>query len=151
MSCIREHTTLAAAGRRLQANAERHLKPPQEMARLFRAYPEAIAQTQRVAAMCDFSLDELKYEYPDEPVPPGKTPQQHLEDLTWEGARWRYPEGVPEKVRRMIEAEFEFIRQEDYARYFLTVHDVVRFARGEGILCQGRGRRPTAWSASAWA
>jgi error-prone DNA polymerase len=139
MSCIREHTTLAEAGRRLEANAERHIKAADEMARLFRDHPEAIAETQRLAAMCDFSLDELKYEYPDEPVPPGKTPQAHLEDLTWEGARWRYPEGVPDKVRRMIKAEFEFIREQDYARYFLTVHDVVRYARSQGILCQGRG------------
>jgi error-prone DNA polymerase len=139
MSCIREHTTLAAAGRRLEANAERHIKAPEEMARLFRDHPDAIAQTQRLAAMCDFSLDELKYEYPDEPVPPGKTPQEHLEELTWEGARGRYPEGVPDKVRRMIEAEFGFIREQDYARYFLTVHDVVKFARSQGILCQGRG------------
>jgi error-prone DNA polymerase len=139
MTCVREHTTLAAAGRRLQANAERHLKTGEEMARLFVEHPEAVAQTQRLVAMCDFSLDELHYEYPDEPVPPGKTPQQHLEDLTWEGARWRYPAGVPEKVKKDLREEFAFIAAENYARYFLTVHDVVRFARSKGILCQGRG------------
>jgi error-prone DNA polymerase len=139
MSCIREHVTLDAAGRRLEANTERHLKPPQEMARLFRDHPEALAETQRLVERCRFSLDELKYEYPEEPVPPGKDPQQHLEDLTWEGARWRYPGGVPDKVRRMIEAEFDFIREKAFACYFLTVHDVVRFARSKGILCQGRG------------
>jgi error-prone DNA polymerase len=139
MTCIREHTTLAEAGRRLQANAERHLKPPEEMARLFRDYPEAIAETQRLAERCRFSLDELRYEYPDEPIPPGKTPQEHLEDLTWEGAKWRYPAGIPAKVQRMIGEEFEFIREKDYARYFLTVHDVVQYARSQGILCQGRG------------
>jgi len=139
MSCIREHVTLADAGRGLQANAERHLKSPAEMARLFRDHPKAIAETQRLADRCRFSLDELRYEYPDEPIPPGKTPQQHLEDLTWEGARWRYPTGIPKKVRAMIETEFEFIREKDYARYFLTVHDVVKFARSREILCQGRG------------
>ena len=139
MSCIREHVTLAEAGARLEANAERHLKPPEEMARLFQEYPEAIAETQRLAARCRFSLDELRYEYPDEPVPPGKSPQQHLEDLVWEGAKGRYPGGVPEKVVGMLEAEFAFIRDKDYARYFLTVHDVVRFAQSKDILCQGRG------------
>jgi error-prone DNA polymerase len=139
MSCIRERTTLDAAGRRLEANGERHLKSPAEMARLFRDHPDAIAETQRLAARCRFDLGQLRYEYPDEPVPPGKTPQQHLEDLTWEGARWRYPDGIPDKVRGMIETEFAFIRAEDYAPYFLTVHDVVRYARSQNILCQGRG------------
>ena len=139
MTCIREHTTLEAAGRTLEANAERHLKPADEMARLFQGHPEAVAETLRLAERCTFSLDELRYEYPDEPTPPGKTPQQHLEDLTWEGAAWRYPAGVPDKVRRMIEDELDFIREKDFACYFLTVHDVVRHARAKGILCQGRG------------
>jgi error-prone DNA polymerase len=139
MSCIREHVTLQAAGAKLLANTERCMKPTDEMARLFRGHPDAIAETVRLASLCTFDLGELKYEYPDEPVPPGKTPQQHLEDLTWAGAAWRYPEGVPDKVRKSLIEEFQFIREQDYARYFLTVHDVVRWARDEGILCQGRG------------
>ncbi len=85
LTCIREKTTIDAIGRRLEANAERHLKPAHEMARLFRDLPEAIAETMRFAGRIDFSLDQLKYQYPDEPVPPGKTAQQHLEDLTWAG------------------------------------------------------------------
>ena len=88
---------------------------------------------------CTFSLDELKYEYPDEPVPDGKTPQSHLEDLTWEGARWRFPDGIPDKVRDTLEKELALIEELDYARYFLTVHDIVHYARSLGILCQGRG------------
>jgi error-prone DNA polymerase len=139
MSCIRERVTLDAAGRRLEANAERHLKSPQEMARLFEAYPEAITETQGLVARCTFSLNELQYEYPHEPVPPGKSPQQHLEDLTWEGAHWRYPDGIPQKVKDSLAAEFEFIREQKFAYYFLTVHDVVRYARSKDILCQGRG------------
>jgi error-prone DNA polymerase len=139
MTCIREHTTLREAGRRLEANGERHLKPTAEMARLFRDHPDAIAQTQVLLQLCDFDLGQLKYEYPQEPIPPGKTPQQHLEDLTWAGAAWRYPGGVPESVKEALAAEFAFIAEQDYARYFLTVHDVVRYARDRGILCQGRG------------
>ncbi|HTI66766.1 MAG TPA: error-prone DNA polymerase [Caulobacteraceae bacterium] len=139
MSCIREHTTLEAAGRRLEANAERHLKSPAEMARLFADYPEAVAETVRLAQRCTFNLQELRYEYPDEPIPPGKTAQKHLEDLAWEGARWRYPAGIPNKVRKALKMEFRFIRKNDYACYFLTVHDVVKFAREQDILCQGRG------------
>ena len=139
MSCIREHVTLAAAGRRLEANAERHLKAPEEMARLFRQHPEAIAETQRLVSMCDFSLKELGYTYPDEPVPPGKTPQKHLEDLAWAGARWRYPVRTPPKVKKALKQELRFIRKMNYACYFLTVHDIVRYARQEKILCQGRG------------
>ena len=101
LTCIREGCTIAEAGFRLEANAERHLKPPQEMVRLFRAAPEAVAETLRFAAGCRFSLDELSYEYPDEPVPAGRTPQdEHLADLTWEGAADRYPDGVPHKIRR---------------------------------------------------
>ena len=139
MSCIREHVTLAEAGPRLLANGERRLKSPAEMARLFRDHPAALAETLRLADLCRFSLDELTYTYPDEPVPAGVTPQAHLEALTWEGARWRYPHGIPEKVASILRSEFELIAQKGYARYFLTVHDVVRFARSRGILCQGRG------------
>jgi error-prone DNA polymerase len=144
MMCIREKCTVAAAGFRLNVNAERHLKRPAEMARLFRHFPDAMARTMEIANAISFSLDDLKNEYPDEPVPPGKTAQEHLEDLTWKGAsdrypRNRFPEGIPAKVKKQIEEEFALIAKLDYARYFLTVHDVVRFARSMNILCQGRG------------
>ena len=145
LTCIREKCTIAEAGLRLAVNAERHLKPPAEMARLFAGFEEAIARSVRIAEACRFSLGQLKYEYPDEPVPPGKTPQQHLEDLTWAGARDRYPpdkypDGIPANVRERLAEELALIAKLDYARYFLTVHDVVAFARSqEEILCQGRG------------
>ena len=92
-----------------------------------------------IADACTFSLDELKYEYPDEPVPAGKTPQSHLEDLTWQGAAWRFPHGIPDKVRDTLVQELALIAELDYAPYFLTVHDIVHYARSRGILCQGRG------------
>jgi len=139
MTCIREHVTLATAGRRLEANAERHLKPPHEMARLFRDAPEAIAQTLRFLERCRFSLEELRYEYPDETREGFPTPQDALVGLTEEGARRRYPGGIPLKVRAALDHEFALIAELDYAPYFLTVHDIVRFARAKGILCQGRG------------
>ena len=144
VTCIREKCTIHEAGFHLDANAERHLKSPRDMARLFRLHPEAIARTIDIANACQFTLDDLKNEYPDEPVPPGKTPQQHLEDLTWAGAQRRYPkdyypEGVPAKVQKIIREELALIQKMDYARYFITVHDVVAFARSKKILCQGRG------------
>src|SRR5712671_2015506 len=146
MTCIREKCTIHDAGLRLAVNAERHLKSPAEMARLFAGFPAAIARGTKIADACGFSLGQLKYEYPDEPVPPGKTPQQHLTDLTWAGARERYsrdkyPDGIPENVQRRIAEELAVIAKLDYARYFLTVHDVVAFARSrpKEILCQGRG------------
>ncbi len=139
LTCVREKTTIEAIGKTLEANAERHLKPPHEMARLFRAYPEAVAETVRFADRIHFSLDDLKYQYPDEPVPPGKTAQRHLEDLTWAGAHQRYPVRIPPRVKKLLRKELRLIRQLDYAHYFLTVHDVVAFARRERILCQGRG------------
>ena len=146
LTCIREKCTLRQAGLKLAVNAERHLKPPAEMARLFKNFPEAIARTLTIAEACSFSLGELKYEYPDEPVPAGKTAQQHLEDLTWTGAQERYPkdrypEGIPDDVRDRLVDELALIARLDYARYFLTVHDVVAFARRleKEILCQGRG------------
>jgi len=139
LTCIREKCTIHEAGLKLEANAERHLKPPQEMARLFAGHEDALARTIEIADACIFSLDELKYEYPDEPVPEGKTPQSHLEDLTWEGAAWRFPGGIPEKVRETLEKELALIEELDYARYFLTVHDIVHYARHLDILCQGRG------------
>jgi len=139
LTCIRDKTTIHAVGRRLEANAERHLKPGSEMARLFRDAPEAIAETIRFADRIVFSLDQLRYQYPDEPVPPGKTAQQHLEDLTWQGVADHYPEGPTPAVRKALEKELELIRKLGYAHYFLTVHDVVRYARSQHILCQGRG------------
>ena len=139
ITCIREHCTIRDAGFRLFGNAERHLKSPDEMARLFAAYPEAIANTVHIADRCRFSLDELRYEYPVDPTPVGRTPQQELIRLTWEGADERYPKGVPAKVRGQIEHEIELIEELGYAPYFLTIHDIVRFARSRMILCQGRG------------
>jgi error-prone DNA polymerase len=146
LTCIREKCSIAEAGLRLSVNAERHLKAPAEMARLFAAFPDAIACSLAIAQSCRFSLGELKYEYPDEPVPPGKTAQQHLEDLTWAGAQKRYPKdkypnGIPDDVRKRLNDELALIGKLDYARYFLTVYDVVFFARTQDkeILCQGRG------------
>jgi error-prone DNA polymerase len=139
LSAIREKCTVAESGLTLAANAERHLKSPEEMARLFRGHEAALARTIEVMQACTFSLKELVYEYPDEPIPPGKTPQGHLEDLTREGVTWRYPDGVPDKIAAVIAKELDLIAQLQYAPYFLTVHDIVHFARAQGILCQGRG------------
>src|SRR5262252_1160720 len=141
VTCIREKCTIHEAGLRLAVNAERHLKSPDEMARLFAKFPDAIARSVAIAERCQFSLATLKYEYPDEPVPPGKTAQQHLADLTFAGARHRYPDGIPESVQQRLDEELAIIAKLDYARYFLTVHDVVAFARSrpKEILCQGRG------------
>ncbi|MBU1288719.1 MAG: error-prone DNA polymerase [Alphaproteobacteria bacterium] len=139
LTCIREHCTIDTAGFHLEANAERHLKSTREMTRLFSGFEPAIARTLSVMEKCRFSLDELAYEYPDEPVPPGSTPQGHLERLAWAGAQWRYPVGVPEAVTAQIEKELVIIAQLEYAPYFLTVHDIVLWARSQGILCQGRG------------
>ncbi|MBV8889075.1 MAG: DNA polymerase III subunit alpha [Alphaproteobacteria bacterium] len=184
VTCIREHCTIAEAGFRLIAHAERHLKSPREMARLFRNFPDALARTLDIAARCRFSLDELRYEYPEEPVPDGMTPQQRLAQLAWQGAaerlgirpspptggrgkgeggfrerirsapptpalsprpaegegeQGRPAEGLPDHIRALIERELALIEKLDYARYFLTVHDIVQFARSQDILCQGRG------------
>jgi error-prone DNA polymerase len=139
LTCVRAGTTIDEAGFLLAANAERHLKSPREMERLYVGHEAALARTFDILKACTFSLDELVYEYPDEPVPPGKSPQGHLEELTWQGARSRFPEGVPEKVRATIARELALIASLDYAPYFLTVYDIVSFARSRGILCQGRG------------
>ncbi|MFN3854910.1 MAG: error-prone DNA polymerase [Phreatobacter sp.] len=139
ITCIREGVTIETAGRLLEAHAERHLKPPAEMARLFRDRPEAIEETQHLFARVGFSLAELTYDYPEEPVPPGWTPQSWLEKITWERAAHRYPQGVPDKVQQLLREELALIAQLDYARYFLTILDIVRVAEDRGILCQGRG------------
>ncbi|AWL97346.1 MULTISPECIES: error-prone DNA polymerase [Bradyrhizobium] len=141
LTCIREKTTIEAVGRKLEANAERFLKTPREMARLFRDVPEAIAETMRFAGKIDFSLDQLKYQYPDEPVPPGKTAQGHLEDLTWAGVDKYFGgiENIDDKLRATLNKELALIAELKYAHYFLTVHDIVHYARSQSILCQGRG------------
>jgi len=139
LTCIREKTTIDAIGKRLEANAERYLKPAHEMVRLFRDVPEAIAETMRFADRIVFSLDQLKYQYPDEPVPPGKTAQRHLEDLTWAGAHKKFPIRISPKTKKVLHKELRLIRKLKYAHYFLTVHDIVHYARNENILCQGRG------------
>jgi len=140
VTCIREHITLETAGRRLEQNAERHLKPAPEMARLFAEHPHALAETQVLLGRIAFSLDQLRYNYPTETIGNGETAQETLERLTWEGAHKRYPHGIPEKIKRSIWIELCLISYKGYAAYFLTVEDVVRHARDTlGILCQGRG------------
>jgi error-prone DNA polymerase len=139
LTCIRLNTTIEQAGRRLQANAERHLKPPQEMARLFRDCPEALSETGRLLGRITFSLDQLRYEYPDEPVPAGWNAQAWLSHLTFRQAAIRYPAGLPPKVEALLHRELALIEKMNYARYFLTIHDIVRTAEDKGILCQGRG------------
>ncbi len=139
LTCIREGCVITEAGPRLEANAERHVKSPAEMARLFARWPEAVARTVEVAGRIGFDLGQLKYEYPDEPVPPGKSAIAHLTDLAWAGADWRYPAGAPETVKATLRHELALIEELNYPNYFLTVHDIVHWARGQGILCQGRG------------
>ena len=139
MTAIRHKTTVAKAGHLLHANAERHLKSPAEMQRLFARWPQAIEEARKVADACRFSLDELKYVYPEKSYPEGRTPQQQLEVLTWEGAEKRYPAGVPDKVRKTLQMELGLIGELDLSRYFLTIKEIVDFARSKDILCQGRG------------
>jgi error-prone DNA polymerase len=139
LTCILEKTTINAVGKKLQANAERHMKPGYEMVRLFRDLPEAIEETMRFADRITFTLDELKYQYPDEPVPPGKTAQEYLTDLTHAGIRHYFPGGIDEKLQATINKELRLIEKLGYAHYFLTVHDIVQYARDQNILCQGRG------------
>jgi error-prone DNA polymerase len=139
LTCVREKTTIDAIGKRLEANAERYLKAAAEMARLFRDLPEAIAETMRFADRINFSLDQLKYQYPDEPVPPGKTAQQHLEDLTWAGVKKYFDNKIDDELRVTLRKELDLIAELKYAHYFLTVHDIVHYARSQNILCQGRG------------
>ena len=139
LTAIRLGCTVAEAGEHLHANAERHLRTPEEMAALFARAPDTICRTLEIAARVAFSLDELRYEYPEELTPKGVTPIDYLTRLAWAGARTRYPKGIPEKVRRLIEHELRLIEELHYEPYFLTVWDLVCFARRRGILCQGRG------------
>ncbi len=139
VTCVREKKTIYNAGFLLHANAERYLKPEAEMLRLFRQYPDAIGRTQEIANACTFSLDELKYEYPEEITTEGRTPQEELTFLAWQGAEKMYGVPLPEKTIAAIHHELKFIKEMNYAAYFLTVYDIVRFARSQKILCQGRG------------
>lgn len=139
LTCIREKCTIHNAGFRLHANAERYLKPVEEMHRLFRQYPEALAHGLALADACRFSLDELEYIYPEEIVSEGRSPMEELEYLTWKGGRECFGDPLPEKMRATLTMELEFIGRKNYASYFLTVYDLVRFARERNILCQGRG------------
>ena len=139
LTCIRHKCTIHTAGFRLHANAERYLKPIDEMYRLFNAYPEWLQETNALAEACTFSLDELKYIYPEEIVSEGRSPIEELRLLAWQGARERFGTEVPEQVQQGLIMELDFIERKQYASYFLTVYDLVRFARQRGILCQGRG------------
>ncbi|HEX4986326.1 MAG TPA: PHP domain-containing protein, partial [Burkholderiales bacterium] len=137
LTAIRLRVTVADAGLALQASGERHLRPLEKLRQI---YPDALLEeTLRVADLCRFCLDELKYEYPDEIVPAGLTPAQHLAALTRDGLAWRYPGGVPQGIRRNADEELALIAEKRYEAFFLTVHDLVRYARSRGILCQGRG------------
>ena len=139
LTCIREKCTIHTAGFRLYQNAERYLKPADEMQRLFRLYPKALIATQEIADACRFSLDTLKYIYPEEITSGGRTPQEELVMLAWQGANEKFDNDIPEKIKEAIIYELDFMKRKNYASYFLTVYDFVRFARERNILCQGRG------------
>lgn len=139
LTCIREKRTIYNAGYLLHQNAERFLKPEEEMLRLFRQYPGAITATQEIVSACRFSLDELKYVYPQEITTEGRTPDQQLAHFVWQGAKEKFGDTIPEKIKASIEYELDFVKRKNYAAYFLTVYDFVQFARVNKILCQGRG------------
>ena len=139
LTCIREGCTIETAGLRLQANAERHLKSADEMARLFARFPGAVARSAEIADRISFDLSDLSYQYPEEPVPAGDTAIHHLRRLAWRGAQWRFANGFHQKERQTIKRELDLIEKLGVAHYFLTVHDIVRWAREQDILCQGRG------------
>ncbi|WP_029872294.1 error-prone DNA polymerase [Rhizobium leguminosarum] len=139
VTCIRNKTTIDDVGFERERHADRYLKPPEEMGRLFPRYPEALARTMEIVDRCRFSLEELTYQYPEEAILPDKTPQESLEHYVWECVPNRYPEGLPPEVLRIVRHELDLIRTMKYAPYFLTVFSIVRFARSQGILCQGRG------------
>ncbi len=139
LTCIREKCTIYNAGFKLYQNAERYLKANEEMLRVFAQYPDAIRRTQEIANACQFSLAELKYVYPEEITSEGRTPLQELTYLAWQGAKDFYGDELPDKVVTAINHELKFIKEMDYAPYFLTVYDIVKYARSQNILCQGRG------------
>ncbi|MFD1795573.1 error-prone DNA polymerase [Paracoccus aurantiacus] len=138
LTCIREHLTIDEIGTRALPNAERRLKSGADMARLFRHHPAALRRTMEIAARCSFDLGELSYEYPDE-IAANETPQSRLERLAHEGLRRRYPDGAPDRVLALMEKELAVVADLGFPAYFLTVHDIVAYARSQGILCQGRG------------
>ncbi|WP_267348038.1 error-prone DNA polymerase [Sphingomonas sp. GM_Shp_2] len=151
LTCIRDGITIQRAGRRLAANAERHLKPAIEMARLFADQPQALSESMAILERIDFTLDQLSYEYPHEPVPDGWSAQGWLEHITCQAALARFPDGIPPRLQAMLDEELPLIAERQYAHYFLTVHDIVHFAREHctpPILCQGRGS--AANSAVCW-
>jgi error-prone DNA polymerase len=135
VTCVRHGVTIDEAGYLRERHADRYLKQPEEMHRLFSRYPEALARTSEIVARCTFSMGELAYQYPEERADPSLTPQETLEKLTWEGAAERYPEGLPDSVRATLLHELQLIGKLNYAPYFLTVNSVVRFARSKDILC----------------
>lgn len=139
LTATRHKCTVEELGIRAEPNSERHIKSPEQMARLFRDFPEALARTVEIASRCTFSLSEIRYVYPEESRGSSATPMEELTRLTWQGAHQRYPNGIPDKVRAQIEHELTLIERLDYPNYFLTVWDMVRFARSKDILCQGRG------------
>ena len=155
LTCVREKCSIHTAGFRLHSNAERYLKPTEEMIRLFALYPEAIERSQEIAEACTFSLSELKYVYPEEITKAGRSAQEELEVLTWQGATERYIENgtgeIPEQIKQNINHEMTFIKEMNYAPYFLTVHDIVRFARSKGILCRVVAQQQTLPFAIVWA
>lgn len=139
VTCIRHNATIDEIGERRERHADRYLKPPEEMHRLFARYREALARTVEIVDRCRFCLDEFAYQYPEERADPSLTPQETLAKLTWEGAAWRYPEGLPDELMQTLRHELGLIEKLRYAPYFLTVHSIVRLARSKDILCQGRG------------
>lgn len=139
VTCIRTGKTIDDVGFERERHADRYLKPPEEMERLFPRYPEALARTMDIVHRCKFSLEELTYQYPEEAIVPGKDAQASLEHYVWECIPNRYPEGLPPEVLKTVRHELDLIRTMKYAPYFLTVFSIVRYARSQGILCQGRG------------
>ncbi|WP_459556751.1 error-prone DNA polymerase [Lacunimicrobium album] len=139
VTAIRHHTTVEQAIELLPPNRERYLRPLNDLAKLYAGHLDLIERTQDIASQCTFSLNELRYEYPEELVPSGYTPSSYLRELTWGGAKGRFPDGIPDKIRSTIEHELNLVEDLHYEPYFLTVWDLVRFARSKNILCQGRG------------
>ena len=139
ITCIRHRCTIETRGDMRHLYADRFLKSPEEMGRLFSDYRQALARTEEIASRCRFSLSELEYQYPEEKLMPGMSAVEALKRLTWAGAKWRYPEGVPQKVIDLLKHELTLIERLQYAPYFLTVNAIVQFARSRDILCQGRG------------
>lgn len=145
VTCIRHNCTIDEAGFRRERHADRYMKPPQEMHRLFARYPEALARSLEITKRCKFSLKELVYQYPEERSLPGLTAQQALEKMVWEAVPKRYPHGAPEKVEKALHHELGLIGRLEYAPYFLTVNAIVQFARGRIFSVRDAARRPIRW------